>query len=86
LLKLPAGENTGLSSEGDPLSEGVQDKLLFLAMTDTDRLGGAGDGLTSRRRPIDDVERGVYVDAADGEYGIPGIEGDVVFVLRITFK
>lgn len=60
----------------------MHDELLFLAMTDVDRLKGAGEGLTSRRIPIDDVGRGEYVDAAEGAYGIPGMEGDEVFVLR----
>lgn len=60
----------------------MHDELLFLDMTDADRLKGAGEGLTSRRRPIDDVGRGEYVDAADGAYGIPGMDGDDVFVLK----
>lgn len=60
----------------------MQDKLLFLAIMDPDRLNGADEGLVSRRTPIDDVGRGEYVDAADGAYGIPGMDGDEVFVLR----
>ena len=80
LLKLPAGEKTG-RSELLLLSEGVHDELLFLDITEADRLkGGAGEGLVARL-PIGVVARGVYVDAAEGEYGIPGMEGDVVFVL-----
>ena len=81
LLRLPAGENVGRCCDGDRLREGVQETLLALVNAMPEPTDGAGEGLVSRRNPIEDGDRELNVAAAEGACGIPGIDGDVVVVL-----
>lgn len=68
LLRLPAGANAGLSWLVVRLSDGVQDILLVRESEDVGRDSpGEGEGLIARLWAEIDDDRGVYVDAEEGE-------------------